>query len=128
MRVGSLGDIVFEVSRDGRVVTPHEFSLESKARFETHQVIGAMPRLEFLSPDISTMSLPIRLRADLGVNPWQESERIDAVCREGKAQRLILCGVNFGMYVLESFSRQVRYASGGNIFSVDMTLSLKEYV
>lgn len=132
MRVGSLGNVIFEVSAPdssgGRTVTPTAFTRERKARFETHQVIGALPRLEFLSPELATVSLPIRLRADLGVNPMQEADRIGELCREGKALRLILCGYNFGLYVLESFSQQVNHASGNAIFSVHMTLNLKEYV
>lgn len=132
MQVGSLGDIAFEVSSPsnssgGRVVTPTEFTRERKARFEEHQVIDAMPRLEFLSPELATMSLSIRLRADMGINPMKESDRIGKLCKEGKAVRLILCGFNFGMYVIDSYSQHVRYASGGGIFSVDMTLNMKEY-
>ena len=132
MRVGSLGDIVFEVSAPGdtaggRTVTPTEFTREHKARFEEHQVLGALPRLEFLAPDLATMALPITLRADMGVNPMAEADRIGKLCKEGKALRLILCGYNFGLYVLESFSQRVRHGAGGGIFGVEMTLNLKEY-
>lgn len=128
MRIGSLGTIIFEVSFDGRIVTPTEFVRERKARFEEHKVIGAMPRLEFLSPDLATMSLPIRLRADMGVNPMQEADLIGKLCKSGTAARLILCGWVFGWHVIESFSQQVRHGARGGIFSVDITLSLKEYV
>lgn len=127
MRVGSLGDIVFEVSTPGRMVTPTDFKRDRKARFAEHQVVGALPRLEFLAPELATISLNIRLRADMGVNPMEEADRIGVLCKEGQALRLILSGYNFGFYVLESFSQQVKHASGSDIFSVDMSLSLKEY-
>ena len=112
MQVGSLGDVVFEVSLAGRVVTPTDFTHERKAKFEEHQVIGALPRLEFCCPELGVVNLPIRLRADMGVNPMQEAERIIALLKEGKALRLILCGVNFGMYVLDSFTQKAQHASG----------------
>lgn len=75
-----------EVSADGgRVVTPGEVARERKARYAEHQVMGAEPRLEFLSAELATMSLPIRLRADMGVDPLAEADRIGVLCREGKA-------------------------------------------
>ena len=54
MQVGSLGDIVFEVNIPGagRTFTPSALSMESAARFEEHQVLGAPPRLEFLAPEL----------------------------------------------------------------------------
>ena len=43
MQIGSLGDIVFEVNIPGagRTFTPSALSMESAARFEEHQVLGA---------------------------------------------------------------------------------------
>ena len=40
MRVGTLGNVVFEVS-DTRVFTPSQVTRERKARIEEHQVQGA---------------------------------------------------------------------------------------
>lgn len=128
MRVGSLGDIVFEASADGgRVVTPQTFSRERKARYEEHKVIGAEPRLEFLAPELATVSLSIHLRVDMGVNPMDEADRIELLCREGKAHRLIISGSNFGLYVVESMSQRIVHASGREVLSVDLSLNLKEY-
>ena len=39
MRVGTLGNVVFEVS-DTRVFTPSQVTRERKARIEEHQVQG----------------------------------------------------------------------------------------
>ena len=128
MRVGSLGSIIFEVSADGgRVVTPGEMERERKARYAEHQVIGAEPRLEFLSPELATVGLPIRLRSDMGVDPLAEADRIGALCRQGKAHRLIIAGANFGMYVVEQMSQRMTRGSGRGITAVELTLKLKEY-
>ena len=128
MHIGSLGDIVFEVSAfGGRTVTPASLTRERKARFEEHQVLGDLPRLEFLAPELATASLSIHLRADMGVDPVKEADRIEALCVEGKAHQLSLGGWNFGMYVLESASQVVRHTVKDKIFSVDLKLSLKEY-
>ena len=107
MRVGSLGDVIFEAG-DGRLMTPSEFQADCSARFEEHKVVGAPPRLEFLSAELTAMSLPIRLRADMGVNPAEEAEKLVALCREGKVARLILAGRNMGDVVIESVTQTWR--------------------
>lgn len=128
MKIGSLGDIIFEVSANGgRMVTPSEVEREYKARFAEHQVLGAEPRLEFLSPELATMGLPIRLRADMGVDPLAETDRLEALCREGKAHRLIIAGKSYGMFVIEGISQHQSRGSGKGILSVELTLKLKEY-
>jgi len=127
MQVGSLGDIVFEAGLAGRVLTPTDFTHERKAKYEEHQVVGALPRLEFCHPELAVVTLPIRLRADMGVNPMREAVRIEKLLKEGKALRLILCGVNYGMYVIETLSQKAGRASGSEFFSVELTLTLKEY-
>ncbi|WP_394027477.1 phage tail protein [Desulfovibrio falkowii] len=129
MRIGSLGDIVFEVSPlGGRTVTPGQISRERKARFEEHKVVGALPRLEFLSPELATVGMPIHLRADMGVNPIREADRLSKLCKDGKVYRLIIAGWNFGYYAVESVQQDMRYTLGDKIFAVDVRVALKEYV
>lgn len=71
MRIGSLGDIIFEVSppwwTHGHA---WRISRERKARFEEHKVVGALPCLEFLAPELATVGMPIKLRADMGVESY----------------------------------------------------------
>lgn len=127
MHIGSLGDVVFEVGGQ-RMTAPASFSAEQKARFEEHQVLGAPPRLEFLAPELGTASLTIHLRADMGVNPEQEADRLRAMCVEGKAHPFIMAGRNYGNYVLEAVGKNILHVIGGGVFSLDLNLSLKEYV
>lgn len=130
MQVGSLGDIVFEVNIPGagRTFTPSALSMESAARFEEHQVLGAPPRLEFLAPELDVLDLSILLRADFGLDPDSEIERLRTLCREGKAQRLILAGRNRGNYVLEQVAVDGIRSVGARMYSAYVTLSLKEYL
>ncbi|MFR1534263.1 MAG: phage tail protein [Bilophila wadsworthia] len=128
MQIGSLGDIVFEVNIPGagRTFTPSALSMESAARFEEHQVLGAPPR-EFLAPELDVFDLSILLRADF--RPVDsEIERLRTLCREGKAQRLILAGRNRGNYVLEHVAVDGIRSVGARMYSAYVTLSLKEYL
>ena len=130
MQIGSLGDIVFEVNIPGagRTFTPSALSMESAARFEEHQGLGAPPRLEFLAPELDVFDLSILLRADFGLDPDSEIERLRTLCREGKAQRLILAGRNRGNYVLEHVAVDGIRSVGARMYSAYVTLSLKEYL
>lgn len=130
MIVGSLGDVIFEASSNGRLMTPSEFQTDCSARFEEHKVVGALPRLEFLSAELATMSLPIRLRADMGVNPAEEADRLARMCKEGKVMRLIVAGCNCGDVVIESVTQTWRLLdpSGKGPYLLDLNLTLKEYV
>ena len=126
MRVGSFGNIVFDVSVQ-RVMTPSEIQRERKARFEEHKVLGSLPRLEFLAPELADMSMRIRLRADMGVNPFNEADRLAKMCKEGKVARLMIMGVNCGNMVLESVSQDLRPAGAKGLPTLDLTLKFKEY-
>lgn len=126
MKIGSFGDVVFEVS-DKRVCTPSGVSRERKARFEEHQVQGNLPCLEFMAPELDTMSLQITLNASLGVNPLDEAKILEDYCAAGIVSNLLLAGYNWGKYVLESVGSQWRHSGPGGVHTIDMTLNMKEY-
>lgn len=130
MIVGSLGDVIFETSADGRVVTPSKFQFDRAARYEEHKVVGALPRLEFLSAELASMSLPIRLRADMGINPAKEAEKLSVMCKEGKVVRLILAGYKLPDVIIESVTQTWRLLApdGKGPYLMDLSLKLKEYV
>lgn len=127
MRTGSFGEIVFEVS-DRKAITPDDITRESKARYEEHKVPGALPRLEFLAPELAEMGMRITLRADMGVNPLHEADKLSRLCKEGAVRRLVLMGVNCGDMVLESVSQVWRHTGSGGPHIIDLALKFKEYV
>lgn len=127
MRVGSLGDMVFETSTD-RVLTPSSFSTGSSARYEDHPVQGGLPRSEFLAPELSSFDLSIRLRADMGVSPLAVAEQLVASCRAGDVLRLVIAGQNLGQVTIRSVDQDWRHLSRAGVHSLDVKLQLKEYV
>ena len=86
MRVGTLGNIVFEVS-DTRVFTPSQVTRERKARIEEHQVQGTLPCVEFIAPELGTFSISMTLSAALGVNPMREADSLDDLYTRLKTKR-----------------------------------------
>ena len=107
MKVGTLGNVVFEVS-DTRVFTPSQVTRERKARIEEHQVQGALPCVEFIAPELGTFSISMTLSAALGVNPMREADSLGAMCKRGEVNRLILGGLNWGKVIIESVTQDWR--------------------
>jgi hypothetical protein len=129
MHVGSLGDVVFETGAE-RVLTLSDMTRSREGRYEDHHVQGELPRPEFLSPDLSTVELTIRLFAGLVDNPVKESDKIGQYCKEGRVLRFIVAGWNLGNVTIRSYSQEWRHITpkGKGVQSIVMKLSLKEYV
>ena len=82
--IGALGDITFECSREVfRTIT--DYQREVKARYAEHKLIMKTPALEFLGSDVGEISFKMIFSASLGVNPREESARLQKMCQEGEA-------------------------------------------
>lgn len=128
MQVGSLGDVVFEVSSACvRTVSGVQFSRE--ARYEDHQVQGAAPRAEFLSPGLGTGTLTLLLRRDMGVDPLTEAKRLRRMMDDGSVVRLVLANANLGKWTIrrmsESWQHMLRGLTGPQ--SISLTVEITEY-
>lgn len=124
--IGTLGAIVFEVSSE-KVLTFDGLSRNRGANYHKHQVILEKAKLEFLNPNLDTISLPIRLDIFMGVNPIDEINKIGLYVYEGHRLPLIIGGRFFGYFVIESTSETFKRIDNlGNIIVADINLSLLE--
>lgn len=127
MNIGSLGDIPFETSTSF-VRTPRDISRKISSRYETHYVLGAKPRLEYLSEDLDSITMQIRL-VEIGlIQPEADLASLADLCRQGQVVPLILMGVNCGNVIIESVTERWRGKGESGPFCIDATLELKEYV
>lgn len=128
MQVGSLGDVVFEVS-GACVCTVSGVQFSREARYEDHQVQGAAPRPEFLSPGLGTGTLTILLRRDLGVEPLTEAERLRRMMDEGEVVRLVLANANLGRWTIRRLSESWRHMLRGltGPQGISLTVEITEY-
>lgn len=127
MNIGSLGDIPFETSASF-VRTPRDISRKISSRYETHYVLGAKPRLEYLSEELDAITLQIRLVEMGGLQPEADLARLADLCRQGQVVPLMLMGVNCGNVIIESVTERWRGKGESGPFCIDATLELKEYV
>lgn len=130
MYVGSLGEIPFIVAR-GYVRTFQDYGRESTGRWVKHELIGQKPVLEFLGPDIEKISFKMQLRADHGLHPKKEAEKLRKMCDSRETAILMLAGSPVGdnKWVVESLGETVTFWDAlGNIESMTVDVSLTEYV
>jgi phage protein U len=126
--VGSFGQVVFQVS-ESTLALVKNVQRKTAARVEEHQVTGAKPRLEFLSPELDQTSFTVFWHRGFGLNPRTEIKKLRELCTLGAAQRLILGGENFGKYLLLDVSESWKQSGpGGAPLTAEAALTLKEYL
>lgn len=129
MAVGSLGDVVFEVS-DDRKLTFSGMSYSVGARTSVHNRINGRPLIEFQGPENEEISLTIKLSAFLGINPRKSMYKLDDMCREGVPVRWVIGKMHFGKYkwLITRVSNSIEHVSNrGQLLSITTKLTLKEY-
>ena len=128
--VGSLGEVVFEVSSES-IRTFRDLSMQRSAKYVTHEVHGGKALLEFTGFAPISAALTVRLDAALGLNPTEELEALRGVLSRHEAVPFILDGTPQGdhLWVLESLDEKHEVLnSTGALIVAEVSLTLKEYV
>lgn len=129
MEIGSLGSIPFSVSTD-KILTFSDYGRSGGGRWQKHELLGKKPVLEFIGPDTEKIELKIQLRADHGINPKTELEKLRTMRDTGEVLPFILNGtpVSDNYWVIENISEDVGYWTGeGIILSATVSITLQEY-
>lgn len=128
--IGSLGEVVFEVSTE-RVRTFRDFQIQRSAKYSEHSIHGRKGLLEFTGLSAASMSFSIRLDAGLGVNPKEELNTLHDILNKHKAVPFILDGEpqGDGLWVLEGLDENHEIIDKhGTSIAVEVSLKLKEYI
>lgn len=130
--VGSWGGIVFEVSRNKVMGFDDGLQHEGGARLNVTEVEGREPIVDFSGPDSETVSMSMRLLADLGVDPRAEYERLQMHCRIGTAAPLVIGGRPLGgsgvRWIIETYSGELHNFARNGARLIDVSLTLRRYV
>lgn len=130
MKIGSYGDIIFEVS-DKKAQTFKDFERSGSARWNDHEIIGMKSKSEFSGPGLDDLSITILLKAELGVNPIKQIEKLRAMKDGGKVAPFIVGDkpISKNYWSIQQMSESHKVIdSKGNTMSAEVSLSLKEYV
>lgn len=128
--IGYMGDIPFTTS-SRQVRTFFDYSRKGDPRLGTHDIIGGKSRIEFIAPPLETIDFTIKLSKGLGLNPLRELESLREMRDTGAVFNLFLGGrpVSEHKWIIASLGEAVKYFDRkGEILSVDVSLSLQEYV
>lgn len=128
-KVGSFGDLVFSVSAN-TVRTFDSMSWDFSAKYTTHDRHIKADLLEYMGPEVDGISFSMFFSVFLGVNPMKEINKLRAMVREGRAERLVIGGKVYGSYkwVMQKGSVDLKRFDGkGNLWAAKVKVTLKEY-
>ena len=130
MAVGSLGDVVFEVSSE-KVRTFDNLRRSGAARYAYHGRQSEKELAEFLGPSAESITMEIRLSAYEGLNPTNEVQSLRSMRDTGEAALFILDGIPQGTdcWVIENLSETHKFFDNrGRPAVITCSISLREYL
>ncbi|WP_163150949.1 phage tail protein [Anoxybacillus sp. MB8] len=128
--IGAFGDVVFEVT-DKKIQTFYDFKRAGEARWHDHDIIGGKPKSEFNGPGLDEITFVVLLKAEFGINPTKQLEKLRNMRDQGKAAPFILGGkpISKHYFSIQKMSEEYKIVDNrGNIIVAEVELELKEYV
>ncbi len=130
MEIGSLGDVVFEVSED-EIKTVREPQWSGKGGWQQHKRHLNMPLPEFVGPELDSFKFNIRISSFLGTEKViDELAILLGYERDGVILPLVLGEKIYGRYrwTLTSHTIKMEHFDGeGNLIGADVSITLTEY-
>lgn len=127
--VGSLGDIVFQVSSE-TVHTIDNLVWSGSARYGSHQVHLGNTLSEYSGVDLDTITFDMYLSVYLGVKPMDDIAILFGYERNGTNVSLVVGDKVYGKYRWNVTSHKVKvetFDCAGNMTGVTVSVTLKEY-
>lgn len=130
MVIGSLGEVIFEVSEE-EIKTIRDAQWSGKGGWHQHKRHMKMPLPEFVGPELDTFKFNIRISSFLGTKKViDELATLLGYERNGVVLSLILGEKIYGRYcwTLTSHTIKMEYHDAeGNLISADVSVTLTEY-
>ena len=129
MKIGTLGEIIFEVSRE-TIMTLSKFSRTKSASLQTHNVHLKTGLVEFTGSSPETISFNIKASKYLGADPHDTYLMLREYMSNGTAVPFIVGNVIFGSYrwvVSKCKATYNYYDKKGNVTDMDISVTLTEY-
>lgn len=128
--IGSFGTVVFEVTPN-KLLSFNDLEKSSKSRWSEHDIHGQKTKLEFEGAGLVDLSYRLLLRAENGVNPIKEMEKLEKMNDNGTAASFILGGkpISPNKFVITEIKESLKNIDQrGNLLAAEVNVSLKEYV
>ncbi|MCL2201271.1 MAG: phage tail protein [Oscillospiraceae bacterium] len=122
--------IVFEVSPE-HILTIKDFIRRNSVRFAETPVVLRKPVSEYLGPDLDKLTFKITLKAQHGVNPQVQFNKLIHLQRDGTTLTLLIGPTAFGVFRWRIENLSIPWEiidNQGRCISSEVSISLKEYV
>lgn len=128
-KIGTLGKIVFSVS-EKKIQTFNGMSMESSAKYYTHERHLKKPLLEFGGMDTDKISFTMYHSVFLGVKPEVNMKKADDYMKKGKVLSLIIGGKRYGSkWVITKHTKDYKkFDKKGRLLEAESKVTLEEYV
>lgn len=130
MKVGCLGDVVFEVS-ERSIETIQKLTMSGTATYATHQRHMRYALTEFVGLPPETITMDIKLSLRLGVDPWNEFKKLRKYMVDRKTLALVIGTKTFGRYrwTITSYKTEMElYTADIKLENATISLTLQEYL
>lgn len=131
MKIGSFGDILFEVN-DSKILTYEKKHSSQTSMYGSQNVINSKPILTFMGNDLNKVTLSIRVERNLmGFTPEDIKTKIDKMMKNGTYAYLILGTSVKGEnpFVIRSYNQdELNWDTKGNCTHCVFDIELIEYV
>lgn len=128
-KVGSWGNIVFEVSRK-KLFSFSNLSKTVESRWNEHEIIGKKPKSEFNGPELDAGQLDIVLDVNYGISPMKMLAKLEKAVANGNVNYLVIGKnkIGSGKWKITKISEDYKtiYANGA-IAKIELSLDIKEY-
>ena len=127
--IGTLGDIVFSVSRN-QVSTFDGMKWESSTQYAVHNRHLKDVLLEFTGTDADKISFSMYFSVFLSIDPMTEITKLLNAERSGKVMRLVIGSKAYGKnkWVIDKLSKDLeRFDNKGNLLTAKVNVSLTAY-
>ena len=129
MKIGSLGDIVFEVS-ENTIRTIRDASWSGSASVQMHDRHLDSALAEFTGSNADTFTFSITVSKYLGADPADTLSKIAKCEQSGTTLTLMLGTTKYGRYrwlISKHTTTLNHYDKTGNLVGVDIKITLTEY-
>lgn len=127
MRIGCLGNIIFQVS-DHRIRTITTLSESGSASYASHQRVQAKELPEFTGTSPGKIDIEMLLSSYLGAKPHAELRKIRQATETGKVMVLVIGHRYYGQYVITGYSADaVTFDGELGVSACTVHVSLMEY-
>ncbi len=127
--IGRFGDIKFTVS-DNRILTFNNLKVTRGMKTAEHDVPFYKGRLEVTGEKLDTATLEINLRADMGVHPRKQAEKLRQMMHQKMAHYLVIGGqkVMDRRCIITGMSDDWNCVyRGGKVYEIQVGLTFEEY-